>query len=117
MCCRTQRRWLHGGVLQKEMSRLKLGHVEKDFLEIVRKGLCMFDRDVSFWIKKQLYETGFLDHHMAFNCPLKFDLAIEAVLPRHPIVRELTTKQKDETECHVCWLMASHLQMKVDALG
>ena len=112
-----RRAWLHAGVLQKEMSRLKLGDVEKDFVEIARKGLCMVDRDVSFWIKKQLYETGIWHDHMSIDRPLKFDLAIAAVLPGHPVGQELTTKQEDKTECHVFWLMACQLQMNAHALG
>ena len=87
----------------------KLSGMEKGFAKLVREGLCMVDRDVSYWIKKQLYEVGIKDHWIARNLPLKLVDAIEAVLPGHPVRQEFATARKDETECHVFWLMARNL--------
>ena len=108
---------MHAGVLQKEMSRLKLSVMENDFVKLVREGLCMVDRDVSYWIKKQLWEVGISDRWIPKELPLKFIDAITAVLPGHPLREEFATARKDETECHVFWLMACNLQKNATSSG
>ena len=113
----SRRPWLHAGVLQKEMFRLKLNDMEKDFVTLVRGGLCMVDRDVAYWIKKQLWEVGISDRWIQWELPLKFIDAITAVLPGHPLREEFATARKDETECHVFWLMACNLQKNATRSG
>ena len=91
--------------------------MEKDFAKLVREGLCMVDRDVSYWIKKQLYEASIKDRWIARNLPLKLIDAIAAVLPGHPVRQEFDTARKDKTDCHVFWLMARNLQKNATSSG